>query len=151
MNADGSSPHLITPFPPGEDAIVPEWSPDGAVIAFSVRYVNSDGLWRADLYTVTPDGVEVMRHNTGRFWFDVTWAPDGEEVAFTSCLGQAFAGCSVQTAGADGSEPVDVTPPDLGDARQPSWSPNGRPLLVLGGGPWPAGPIGLYKLRLPRP
>jgi TolB protein len=59
MNADGSNPHAITTGPAPKDQ-VPDWSPDGSKISFTMGYVGSGGIW-----TMNADGTGATRLTTG--------------------------------------------------------------------------------------
>jgi dipeptidyl aminopeptidase/acylaminoacyl peptidase len=84
MNRDGSHRHQLTPT--GMDAGSPDWSPDGARIAFQSPDENPgpDLQTPQQLYTIRPDGTHLgaithYRPATGVIvkTFAARWSPDG--------------------------------------------------------------------------
>lgn len=55
-------------------------------IAYSVEIVDQKkGIWHEDIYVMKPDGSDRVRLTNGTGYNkDVTWAPDGQKIAFTS-------------------------------------------------------------------
>jgi len=97
------------------------WSPDGSRLAVS---------WFDAIWTMTPDGKDMKRVvSAPQGWAserDPVWSPDGREIAFSASTNGEF---DVWVAPAAGGEPRRVNPRP-GDERWPSWSKDGRSLLV---------------------
>jgi Tol biopolymer transport system component len=111
MEADGSSPVLLTP------GGTPVWSPDGHRIAFSgpdgVTVMNADG---SDPVVLAPG-------------YAPAWSPDGTQIAFNR-VGQCAAdicGVDLYVVSADGSVVRKLTASmNIFDQwLSPSWSPDG--------------------------
>jgi TolB protein len=79
VNADGSGEARTI----GDGTLraeAPAWSPDGSLIAFQWR---RDG--NTDIYTMTPDGTDLLRITTSSNLEEVpTWSADGRRIAFQS-------------------------------------------------------------------
>src|ERR1700674_4041659 len=82
MDTDGSNPHEIYPGDVGY-AYEPEWSPDGARIAFTrIAYLGQGNF--ADRSTlIVVDAVGNVLSETPR-GFLPHWSPDGTEISFLS-------------------------------------------------------------------
>jgi Tol biopolymer transport system component len=122
VNADGTGVTRLTDHP-GLN-LWPEWSPDGARLSFrrgtDLWVMNADGTQVTQL-TDAP-GVDQM----------ASWSPDGQRLAFFRERGGY---CAIHVMNADGSDPINLTPKDEGDADvewcsgAPSWLPDGRILF----------------------
>jgi TolB protein len=71
MNADGSSPRLLTSAPADQK---PKWSPDGTMIAF--------GAFR-NIGTMNADG-SGFRLYSAQLGFEPDWSPDGKSLIYSS-------------------------------------------------------------------
>ena len=139
-NGDGSV-HTIAALP-GHDS-EPAWSPSGGRIAFS-----NAGTERG-LYTVRPDGTQLMRLTTWSSGWPA-WSPDGARMVV---LGGEVPGPRLWVLRADGSgaEPLTGTQFFAGAA---DWSPDGRWIVFSAAQPAPGGfwvirPDGSGARRLP--
>ncbi|MBI2710245.1 MAG: PD40 domain-containing protein [Actinobacteria bacterium] len=97
------------------------WSPDGTRLVF-----DGDGSGDFDLYVVDVAAKRVRPivapgSNEG----SASWSPDGRQLAFFSDRSGSFAG---YVAGADGSDPRQVTPAGGPPVSDLAWSPDGRQL-----------------------
>lgn len=124
----------------------PSWSPDGTRILFGRPTVDTshDGLVtvsdEADIYVLDlTSGEETNLTNTPEFGdFNFAWSPDGGSIAYTSTRRDVNGDGRVNL---NDSENLFIVAADGGDERMlnlrgkavfsPSWSPDGRYILVL--------------------
>jgi Tol biopolymer transport system component len=106
----------------------PQWSPDGARIAFLVR----GGADVAGLYTIRPDGADLRRLVPGNVVTGMRWSPDGGAIALTlwdttsTPAGQE----DVYRIAADGTGLTNLTRTPERESSV-AWSPDGRWLAFL--------------------
>jgi len=81
MAAEGTDQELLAPFDFGVTGSSngPEWSPDGASVAFHREVDRSSQIFVLDLATRRARQLTSAGRNT-----DPTWAPDGRHLAFVS-------------------------------------------------------------------
>ena len=130
MDADGDNPHPITSSSAPKDQ-VPDWSPDGSKISFTVGYVGSGGIW-----TINANG-SGAHQLTGCTASDPTpcpggddwgtaWSPDGRKIVFLRDLTSlGIADRQVTVMNADGTGAHSITTPGL--HAVPAWQPRGVP------------------------
>jgi Tol biopolymer transport system component len=124
MNADGSDQGRLsdergdTSTPAGTTfQIDPEYSPDGARIAFASARSGS-----LDVYAMDADGSDTRRLTTTRGnQSQPTWSPDGSRIAFQSDQD----GDHIYVMRSDGSGARRITN-DPAPEIEPAWSPDGR-------------------------
>ncbi len=126
VNADGSGRRTLT------SGYGPSWSPDGSKILF-VR-----GAFPWILYMIRPDGTDLRNlpqlPDFYNWYYDATWSPAGDQIATT-----AFDGANevVFIANADGTDPryfysqCSSSPRGCSRLAAPSWSPDGKSLVLL--------------------
>jgi Tol biopolymer transport system component len=117
---DGSGDGRVTPM--GTQAFEPDWSPDGARIAFVTIGEN-------DIVLINPDGSGLLNLTNGVAEDDSpTWSPDGSKLAFnTGSLSEPLES-EVAVMNPDGTGRAslsNLTGFDFG----PSWSPDGSGLV----------------------
>ena len=119
VKEDGSNPRRITVHEGQE--IVPYFSPDGKMIAFSSnRYGNFD------VYIMPAEGGESKRltvHSVADFV--VGWTPDGRNVMFVSDRDMGY-GSKLFTVSIDGGQPKEL---GIGSARRGTYSPDGTRMV----------------------
>ena len=116
MNPDGTGVVRLTNTPDVSE-VEPDFSPDGTRIAFNATVSASND----DIFSIGVDG-QGLTTLVGGATDDSqpVYAPDGKRLVFTrGPLDQ------LHVAGADGSNPMNVTPTWMQEALFPSWSPNG--------------------------
>lgn len=79
--AAGGTPKCITSGK-GESDSVPDWSPDGAWIAFERYFGCAGGACRSAVFVVRPTGTGLRRVAVDAS--QPAWAPDGSRIAFVS-------------------------------------------------------------------
>jgi Tol biopolymer transport system component len=126
MSADGSGLRRLTRQPGVLESntgsyYMPEWSPDGASIAYSVWsgepavQPKSQQIWIVDVKT----GVERPISNAAQFNDYPAWSPDGSRLAYYSDR----SGGRFVVVDPDGSNEIELAAPAGG---RPVWSPDGR-------------------------
>jgi Tol biopolymer transport system component len=109
----------------------PNWSPNGAKIAFDGYHSSNFGP--VDLHIVNSDGsgtplIVVPGSNTQ--WTFNAWSPDSGRIAFRS---EGNSGAAIyRVMNADGGDNHPLASPGEGDARSASWSPDGSRIVYEG-------------------
>jgi TolB protein len=79
---EGGKSKDLTGDMPDSSEIAPDWSPDGAQIAFQV---TPDGSNNSDIYVMNADGSEKVKLVSGQGDnIRPHWSPDGKYIAFSS-------------------------------------------------------------------
>jgi TolB protein len=136
----------VTQITRGGSDTRPSWSPDGTQILFGRATTDTSGDGNvsvsdeADVYVLDlASGEEKNLTNTPAFGeFNFAWSPDGQWIAYTSMRRDANGDGSLNL---NDSENLFMIPADGGEERllnlrgmqvfSPSWSPDGRFILVL--------------------
>jgi len=95
----------------------PEWSPDGATIAFV-----SDLDGEEELYRINQDGLgkpEQLTHGLHAMLYQLSWSPDGKRIAFSDKDGKLYA------LTLDGKKVDQIAQSDSGRFGSYKWSPDG--------------------------
>lgn len=106
-----------------EFELQPAWSPDGAQLAFI-----SDGGAGADLQILVLAQRRLLTLSSGSVLADPAWSPDGKTIAATTYTAGEPALLLVPVDGRTQAQRFEI--PREGQAYRPSYSPDGRWLLV---------------------
>lgn len=130
IRPDGGGLQLVA-----SDAVQPRWSPRGKKIAFSdgrfrIAAVSPDGTGREVIADPGPEtGGEGSCFSVG--YYQPTWSPDGEFVAFAVAPGEGGeCGYSVYIGASRGPR-ARVTELAGGWSDEPDWSPDGKRLALV--------------------
>jgi Tol biopolymer transport system component len=119
MDADGANPKKLT-----EHGMDPSWSPGGRQIAFAA---HRDGLFQ--IYAMNADGSNPRRLTKGNSEAsNPAWGPAGNAIAYISATTDDRRGLFVMNP--DGSEPQRLIFSKHQDFCFPSWSSDGKVLIV---------------------
>jgi Tol biopolymer transport system component len=125
MNADGSNEHALTTDTLPKDQ-VPDWSPDGSLIAYASGAADSEGIWVMNADGSKPHQVsgclpvEASPCKAGDD-FGPVWSPDGTGIAFLRAFqATGTADRPIYTMNADGSHQVRVSQETI-LAAVPAW------------------------------
>ena len=122
MNSDGSEQTNLTDDVEA-DYREPDWSPDGARIAFFTSR-DRDG----EIYVMNPDGSGLTRlTDVPGVDTSPNWSPDGAKIAFTSFRDGDG---EVYLMNADGSNQTRLTD-QFGEDGDPAWSPDGTKIAFV--------------------
>ena len=122
MGANGSRPTRLAQHPHGIYDHSPDWSPDGARIAFARSSPTNSG----QIFVMNADGSGLVNLTPGAQGTDPVWLPNGTQIAFVSSRG----GGGIFVMNADGSA---VTRLPALPRGVPAWSPDGRRIAFAGG------------------
>jgi dipeptidyl aminopeptidase/acylaminoacyl peptidase len=126
FRADGSGARFITRLRPGRYLHVePAWSPDGRQVAFSNGSASTQSIWKVDLASGRERRVT---RSTVDSW--PAWSPDGDWIAFYRG-GQRAGLWAIRPDGTGERSISPMSDAGVGPSGAPSWSPNGRCLVVL--------------------
>ncbi|MGH9495251.1 MAG: hypothetical protein ACRD3B_09660 [Candidatus Sulfotelmatobacter sp.] len=119
MDADGSNPKKLT-----DHGMDPSWSPDGRQIAFAS---HRDGIFQ--IYAMNADGSKVRRLTKDKSEdSNPAWGPAGNAIAYISATTDDRRGLFVMNP--DGSEPQRLIYSKHQDFCFPSWSTDGRVIII---------------------
>ena len=129
MNEDGSGVTNLTPGTPDWTDNEPAWSPDGTRIAF-----GSSRTGTGDLYTMAPDGSDLVKLTDGVIDTNPSWSPDSQRIVFTRFL-DPFAeepGTDFElfVINSDGTDLTQLTGNGLFRTTDADWSPDGQWMII---------------------
>jgi TolB protein len=167
VKPDGSELTQIDPgCPPGIPATeiceesAPDWSPDGAQIAFGWTYgklrmiLGEETIEVAAVATMAADGSNVRQltqlvRPTHSEDVEPAWSPDGRRIAFVrlNITAKPRGRTAIYVVNVDGSGLTRLTSWSLNAQDHPDWSPDGREILFRSE-PTPVGFVGdLYTVH----
>jgi len=121
IHPDATGLSLLFAAPDDLDSYTPDWSPDGASIAFG----HGDGLnYSGELARMDADGTGFQVLRTGAANWGPAWSPDGSRIAFT--VG-GYPGGTVYVMNADGSGTKRLTAYGVRAASTPTPRPTAAP------------------------
>jgi dipeptidyl aminopeptidase/acylaminoacyl peptidase len=141
-NANGSGATDISPSLLTNCSYSPEWSPDGALIAFVSTISTPSGNLDEDVWTIKPDGTgatQLSHHPFGScsdplYTAAPSWTPDGKAMTFyADCNAGGPVGYFLVSINRDGSGQQIVGEPT---SLEPAWSPDGRKIAYMYGPPF---------------
>lgn len=121
MNTNGSNTTQLT-FDPAPKDQVPDWSPDGAKIAY---VENVPGRRGGDIWLIDADGTNPHPITSGIDLLGTAWSPDGTQIATLNWTTR-----TVEVMNADGSDRHPVHPGGI--QFVPGWQPRGTGLDDIG-------------------
>ena len=127
MDADGGSPVTLPKAPGHVLEKEPSFTPDGRRLVFYTYNGEVEAIWSMKL-----DGTDRRLSTTGP-WDDPNVSPDGRRLAFIGLNGEPF-GQALFTSGADGSNPLMLTPFSFNVGFKIDWAPDGRELTFIHNG-----------------
>ncbi|MGH2978689.1 MAG: TolB family protein [Solirubrobacterales bacterium] len=122
ISRDGSGDRRLLRAPASD----PAYSPDGAKIAWTDRFVFAFDRIHVSASDGTSDTVLAVDGNG--LAFDPSWSPDGSRIAFTNfptVNGACCLGAEIYVMNADGANQTRLTFSDVPDDVDPVWSPDG--------------------------
>lgn len=140
LSADGQGePRLLFP-----DALTPAWSPDGTKLAFSVE--RPRGQWA--IHVAGVDGSnDVELTDPPLTAGSPAWSPNGRLIAFDEFADQRHQQVFIMES--DGSHRRQITADGNWSCGHPSWSPDGKRLIVSCRSASPCGGISSVGTLLP--
>ena len=112
--------------PPSAPEYYPQWSPDGAQIAFAREQDGNTDVWILEVAT----GVERRFTADAALDHRPAWSPDGDWIAWTSDRSGSDQIYARPVAGGD----IVCLSESHADASMPDWAPDGRALCYVSGG-----------------
>jgi TolB protein len=132
VRSDGTGLARLNPPTLALDCCLPpqaRWAPDGRSVVFEASAADSGGGSGTALYTVRPDGSDLLRITPlGRNAIQPAWSPNGRWIAFVSYAGFGFP--TIELVHPDGTGQHKITSPSDGFGSDPVWSPDSRQLLI---------------------
>ena len=152
VHPDGTGLKAIADSPGWETH--PSWSPDGRRIVYTLYPAGTENGMAATPWIMNADGSgkkQLTKEILGGDW--ATWSPDGKLIAFVKFLPKVYDGQAVYLIGADGTGLRRLTHQSIDAAHSealPSWTVDGRVLLVREGDVWVVNTDGSGLRRLTR-
>jgi Tol biopolymer transport system component len=126
-NSDLSGATKLTSGP--SSTIFSDWRPDGARIVFDSDRRSTADEFHVDVYTMRPDGTDIVRLTDTGFNGEPAYSPDGSEIVFESDLGIVPEGEGIYVMRADGTHLRRLTTNLVGFDQSPEFSPDGTTVV----------------------
>jgi Tol biopolymer transport system component len=124
IDADGTGLTSVTPFRVSELDLYPQYSPDGAQIAFGAQ--GRAGAQNA-VYLMNANGLHIRRLTAPSLLArSPMWSPDGRRIVFSAHCCGFVAAAAIWTINVDRSGLQQITFPGRRRDFNPSYSPTGR-------------------------
>jgi TolB protein len=130
INADGTilqriAEHSVSPW-------APTWSPDGTRIAFVRANTQIGTDTGQDIFTVSPDGSNLVRLTSNHGALAPDWSPDGHAILYGNFTSPNDPTTGLWVANSDGTNPHKI--PNSEEAAhqgQARWSPDGTKIVFV--------------------
>jgi TolB protein len=122
-DSDLSNATQLTSGP--SSTVFSDWRPDGRRIVFDSDRTSTEDEFHVDVFTMKPDGTDVVRLTTVGFNGEPAYSPDGGEIVFESDRGVVPEGEGIYVMDADGSDVRRLTENLVGFDQSPEFSRDG--------------------------
>jgi TolB protein len=126
-NSDLSNAVQLTSGP--SSTIFSDWRPDGSRIVFDSDRTSTADEFHVDVFTMKPDGGDVVRLTDVGFNGEPAYSPDGGEIVFESDRGDVPDGEGIYVMDADGTNVRRLTTNLDGFDQSPEFSPDGATVV----------------------
>ena len=126
-NSDLSGATKLTSGP--SSTVFSDWRPDGNRIVVDSDRTSTADEFHVDVFTMKPDGTDVVRLTDTGFNGEPAYSPDRSEIVFESDRGEVPAGEGIYVMDADGTDVRRLTTNVDGFDQSPELSPDGTAVV----------------------